>query len=131
MKHIAKIEFLWGYLATVILIGKFWWLPFVTSVLWVLGGSVRKIIRRLGVPLTVCTVSIYSGQLYQICYILPLGFAILCIGDGFPDKFSGDEGSWLGQQVNRFVKDATLGGYVTKVIPVVLLQLAWLPLWLK
>lgn len=102
----------------------------ITGTLWMLGGTYYKPIRRVGVPVTAVLVSLGLFH-WSFFLVIPLGFAVLCLGDGYPDPFSGDAGSWLGQQVARFIKDDRTGGLITKLIPVVLLQVAFIPIFLR
>ena len=126
MNRLSMQEIILGFFSTIILTIKLGWLGIalsaITAVLWVLGGSFKKSIRRIGVPLAV---SLFTGVWWSM-----LGFAVLTIGDGYPDSFSGDEGSWLGKQVKKLGLSDKVGGLVTKVIPVILLQLFWIPVFL-
>lgn len=131
--YLNRQELWLGFLATITLYFKIglWVIPLaiLCSILWALGGAYEKIIRRLGVPVAVCLVSFMLYKSYLIWFSMPFGYAILTIGDGYPD--SSDKGSWLGRQVAKCIKDATIGGFVTKLIPVILLQIAWLPIFLS
>lgn len=129
-------EFWIGFGATITLILKLGWimipLALICGYLWMLGGSYFKAIRRAGVPIIVLIAYGFQSWLGS-AVILSGGYGILCLGDGFPDyrPSTWDEGSWLGKQVERFTMDVELGGWITKLIPPVLLQLAWLPIWLS
>ena len=106
MKQLSIPEFITGLLAGV-------FLPvaatcFITGTLWMLGGTYYKPIRRLGVPVTAVLVS-YSMFHWSFLLTIPVGYAILCIGDGYPDSLTEDKGSWLGRFVSRFINDVVDG----------------------
>lgn len=88
-----------------------------SAVLWAIGGSWKKSIRRYGIPVMVA-----------MClsnYWALMAIPVLHLGDGYPDNFSGDEGSWLGQQVYQVIGPHEVGGLITKLIPVMLVQVVW------
>ena len=118
LKDISKQELILGFLSTIIFGNLI--LSILTSLLWGLGGTFKKSIRRLGVPIAVTIVTLNP---LSICGIFPL-----FLGDGFPDRrpTTSDEGSWLGRQVEKIIPDEYWGGIITKCIPVVLLQFIWL-----
>jgi hypothetical protein len=118
MNRISKQELIIGFLSTCIF-GTIW-LPILTSMLWGLGGTVKKSIRRFGVPIAVL---LFTHNPLSLCGIFPL-----FLGDGFPDhrESTKDEGSWLGRQVEKILPDEYVGGLTTKLIPVLLLQIVWL-----
>ena|SRR3990167_5627618 len=137
MNNISKQEFLIGILSVVPLTFKLGiytlLLCAVTGLLWVLGGTFNKLFRRLGVPISVLIFS--STQLlptYWYSLIVPIGFGILSIGDGFPDNrpTTRDEGSFIGRFVEMFLSNEDGGGIITKLIIAVLVQLAWIPIYL-
>lgn len=117
LKDIAPQELILGALSTIIFLNP--WLSILTSLLWGLGGSYAKGIRRFGVPIAV---GVFTGS-----WLALLGVPITMLGDGFPDRrpTTQDEGSWLGRQVEKFLPDDRIGGIVTKCIPVILLQVVW------
>ena len=129
MNRLSKQEFILGFFSTILLTFKLgWWgllLACITSVLWPLGGTYWKPIRRCGVPLAVL--------LFTQNWWCLLGFFPLLIGDGFPDHrtTTKDEGSWLGRQVEKVWPDDKVSGILTKVLVVIILQAAWLPILLK
>lgn len=130
MNRLSPQEIVLGFLSTILLTTKLSWLglglSLITATLWVLGGSYKKSIRRFGVPLAV---SLFTGVWWCM-----LGFIPLTLGDGFPDRrpTTADEGSALGRFVERYISsDDSIGGLITKLIPVVLLQLCWIPVYLK
>jgi len=133
LKRIAISEIILGFLSTILLTLKFGWcgvlLSCITSVLWALGGTYKKWIRRIGVPLSAYLMGVLvdHSSIATLMYF-PIGWLILSIGDGYPDTFSGDPGSWLGRQVKKLGFSDSVGGLVTKIIPVILLQLAWVPI---
>ena len=129
MNRLSMQEIVLGFLSTIILTIKLGWLGIalsaITAVLWVLGGSFKKSIRRIGVPLAV---SLFTGVWWSM-----LGFLPLTLGDGFPDRrpTTADEGSSLGRLVEKYISsEDSIGGLITKLIPVLLLQLFWTPVWL-
>ena len=129
MNKLSPQEIILGFLSTIILTIKLGWLGIVlsliTAALWVAGGTFNKAIRRFGVPIAV---SLFTGIWWCV-----LGFVVLTIGDGFPDRrpTTTDEGSALGRFVEKYISaDDTIGGLITKLIPVLLLQLFWIPIWL-
>ena len=65
--------------------------------------------------------------------ILPIGFGILCIGDGYPDyrPTTLDEGSWLGRQVEKLGLPDEFSGELTKWSIVLLFQLALIPVYVS
>lgn len=138
MKNFSKQEFVLGMLSVcpiIFVIGiKAMWLMVIAGALWMCGGTFNKLIRRLGVPITVYafSVNLLPPTPYMLAMI-PTGFCILCIGDGFPDNrpTTRDEGSVLGRFVERFLSDDEGGGILTKLCIPILLQLAWLPIYIQ
>ena len=66
------------------------------SILWAIGGSGPKMVRRLGVPAVVAT-SLAFTSLWLLLTMLPL-WGIVSIGYGMPDADpNGDKGSILGR----------------------------------
>ena len=137
MDRLSKQEFFIGVLGTIPLIFKLGaytpWLAVFCGVLWMLGGTYNKLIRRLGVPVSVFLYSclvLPPSYWYALC--VPMGYGVLCIGDGFPDNrpTTRDEGSFLGRLVERFISDEDGGGILTKILIPLILQLAWIPIYL-
>jgi len=137
IERFNKTEFLVGFFAVSllwlklgILVGLC--LSLLTGLLWWCGGTFEKVIRRLGVPALVLLVaSLKLGFHWQYGLVVPLGFAILCLGDGFPDLSTGDAGSWLGHEIYRLnIFSDELGGLATKLVVVFLFQLSLLPVLL-
>lgn len=98
-----------------------------------LGGTIRKIIRRYGVPLLVGVVSCFMLKSQLPILSIPIAILVLHIGDGFPDHrpTTRDEGSALGRFVEKFIPDMEVGGIVTKLLVVAILQFAWIPIWVS
>lgn len=131
----SKVEALRGFFAaipSVIMLG--WWgvvLSLLCGLLWMLGGTYAKTIRREGVSLSVFLYFwIFTGYhwIYPIAAIL--GIVILHQGDGFPDHRleTEDEGSPLGRFIERIFEpqtdwDTEWCGQVTKSIIVVGFQI--------
>lgn len=132
---ISKQEVVLGGMSTILLALKLWspWailLPVVTAFLWAYGGSGHgKLWRRLGVPLSAVAFTIVLlGFHWLYLLTIPVGFAILCLGDGYKSIYPYDDGSWLGRQVYRLGLSDYCGGLLTKLLVVCLLQVAWLPI---
>jgi hypothetical protein len=119
-KEFAPQELLLGACANSILI---WIVPgdiavpaiACSSVLWMLGGTFNKAIRRFGVPV-VCALSVGAHGWYLAAPVI--GVIWLYQGDGFPDHrpTTADAGSWLGRFVEKFVPQDEVGGPLTKYI---------------
>jgi hypothetical protein len=71
----------------------------VSGILWAIGGSGPKMVRRLGVPFVVA-VSMAFTSIWLLFLVLPL-WGIVSIGYGMPDET--DEGSWLGRFWRKFL----------------------------
>ncbi len=132
MNKLSKIEWLRGFVATLLVCFKIGWyglsVATICGIIWMLGGSIEKIIRRLGVPLfVICTSLLFN---WWAIWTLFVGYGILCLGDGYPDHNTGDSGSWLGRQVEKLGWPSEISGELTKWIPVLLFQLALLPIYL-
>ena len=130
LKDLSPQEFIIGCLATVALAFKIhWWALLVIplcGLLWMIGGTFPKAIRRWGVPI-VCAVS----HLTWWCLLsIPLGVLILSQGDGFPDHrpTTSDPGSPLGRFVERYLPNMDVGGLVTKLLIAVIFQASILPI---
>ena len=104
--------------------------------LWMFGGTYNKIIRRFGVPFVLWlhvqihfdwpAIDIWSALAFF------MGFAILCIGDGFPDHrlTTKDKGSWLGRFVEKYIDERDyIGGPITKWLIPVIFQVSLIPYW--
>lgn len=113
-----------------------WWIFLVaplSGLLWMAGGTYNKLIRRLGVPLLIyLSVSLHIPYQWWHLASLPLGFAILSIGDGYPDTRLStlDEGSWLGRCVDTIIDDPELGGVITKWLIPIIFQLSLVPYYI-
>jgi hypothetical protein len=133
---LSKQEMILGGLSVAVLGFKISWIVLLLSpicaILWALGGDKdgSKLFRRLGVPLSAVAFSTLAWGLHWHYFLtIPLGFAALTCGDGYPDPSTGDAGSWLGSKIysmNLFTDE--LGGLLTKVLVVVILQPAWIPI---
>lgn len=132
MKPYSKQEFFIGLVAllpSAILLK--WWgvvVAVLCGVLWVLGGTYHKAIRRWGVPaLRLLAVGILLGWSRQAFAAAAIGVAVLYQGDGFPDHrpTTLDPGSRLGRFVERFIPDPEVGGPVTKWLVALAFQLSW------
>lgn len=137
--RVAKIEFVRGFVSTILLttVLGLWGilLSFFTGILWEAGGSYWKSWRRIGVP-WVTALAIFpiwqNGLVVQWLITYWVGYGILCLGDGYPDFHNipnTDQGSWLGRQVKKLGLSDEIGGELTKWLIVVLLQLAWIPIF--
>jgi hypothetical protein len=94
-----------------------------SAVLWVLGGTYKKAIRRFGVPALIGAFAYFTGHWSPIA--TGLGVAVLHLGDGFPDRraTTKDEGSWLGRMVEKYVDDRDyIGGPATKLLIALIFQ---------
>lgn len=142
MKRLAPVEFLRGFVAVLPICFKVGWIGVtiaaLAGLLFMLGGTFLKSIRRFGVPILTCGVSCIILHNIWILVGVPIGFGILSIGDGFPDRRLGtyDRGSWLGRLVERILdpidQESIDGcGEVTKWCIVVLFQLALIPVYLS
>lgn len=135
VKHFNKSEFILGFLSTAILITRLHWtglaLSILTSFLWALSGAgfVPKAIRRYGVPIAAFAAVVYALHFHWWYLLMLDGIAVLHLGDSYPDfrPSTRDEGSWLGKVVYATGLSDELGGLVTKLIVVLILQLAWIP----
>ena len=138
MNRLSVQEIILGFLSTLILTIKLGWLGIalsaITAVLWVLGGTFKKSIRRYGVPITTlvfCTATLG----FQWYYLLSLlGIVVLVQGDGFPDHrpTTEDEGSRLGRFVEKYINsNDAIGGPITKLIIVLLFQLSLIPYFIR
>lgn len=111
-------------IASVFIIG--WWgvlLAAGCGILWMLGGTYHKAIRRWLVP---AAIAVTCG--FNFLAFAP-GVAILHIGDGYPDHrvSTWDSGSALGQFVERvWDLHPDAGGAVTKWLIVLIFQISWL-----
>jgi len=136
IERFNKTEFLVGFFAVSLLWLKLGiWiglcLSLLTGILWWCGGSFEKIIRRLGVPLVSFLVtSLTLGFHWWYVAMLPVGFAVLSLGDGYPDFSTGDAGSWLGSKVYKLGLTDYWGGLLVKLTVVLLFQLSLLPVLL-
>lgn len=140
MNRLAPIEFVRGFVATLLLSLIFGWIGIVMSLVcglfFMFGGTFHKAIRRVGIPGYIFGCSYFLLPVTPYCYIkyaisALLMFGILCLGDGYPDRrvSTADEGSWLGRQVEGWfnVLDPEIGGELTKWIVVVLFQISFIP----
>lgn len=71
----------------------------ICALLWAIGGSGPKMVRRLGVP-AVMAISLSFTSLWLLLLMLPL-WGIISIGYGMPGP--GDKGSALGRFYSRFL----------------------------
>lgn len=137
-KELSPQEFFIGLAATIfsVIFIKWWGIlaAVLCGVLWVLGGTYWKPIRRFGVPsLMWVAVETYRGwppiDLWPVL-AFGLGVAILHIGDGFPDHrpTTEDEGSDLGRWVEEHITaDDRIGGPLTKWLIALIFQLSLIP----
>lgn len=132
-KKFSKQEIVIGAVAsvtTVFVLGPWGLLVSALSgLLWVLGGTYLKAIRRWGVPaLQLAATIALRGFSVQAALVAAIGVALLHIGDGFPDRrpTTQDAGSWLGRLVECFILDPEVGGPVTKWLVAAIYQLRWL-----
>ena len=138
-KEFSKQEFFIGLVAVLPLVFIIGGLGFFSALacglVWVLGGSYGKPIRRFGVPFIIWShVEITRGwpaiDLWPVV-AFALGVAILHIGDGFPDRrpTTQDEGSALGRFVERFFPNDEIGGPITKWLIALIFQVSLIPYW--
>jgi hypothetical protein len=73
----------------------------VCAVLWAIGGSSKKMVRRIGVPV-VMAISLSFTSLWLLLTVLPL-WGVVSIGYGMPD--STDSGSALGRFYSRWLTE--------------------------
>ena len=102
----------------------------ISAVLWMLGGTFKKAIRRFGVPLVPL---IFAGLSWPALAAPVIGVALLHIGDGFPDRrpTTKDGGRWLGRQVEKYIDDRDyIGGPITKFLAVCIYALSLIPYFL-
>jgi hypothetical protein len=71
----------------------------ICAVLWAIGGSGPKMVRRLGVP-AVMSISLAFTSLWLLLSMLPL-WGVVSIGYGMPDAT--DKGSALGRFYSKFL----------------------------
>ena len=136
-KRFSYQEFFLGFVAPAVLIFKLHWIGLILSLLcgllWMLGGTYHKAIRRFGVPVLILifmsTVR-FNPLLQGISLALSIG--ILHIGDGFPDyrPTTLDAGSALGRLVEKFFPKDDIGGPLTKWLIAVIFQLSLIPYFL-
>lgn len=140
-KEFSPQEFFIGALSAVLTFFLIGWMAVFTvgscGLLWMLGGTYWKPIRRFGVPFVIwLDVEFVRGwspiDPWSITAFV-LGVAILHIGDGFPDHrvLSWDPGSALGRFVERFFPDDRIGGPLTKWIIALIFQVSLLPYFVK
>jgi len=131
-------EAILGGLSVAILVLKLGWFILILSplcaILWSMGGrsGSSKLFRRLGVPLSASTfITIALGFSWLRLLTIPLGFGILCLGDGYPDPLTQDRGSWLGSRIYQLnIFSDNLGGRLTKLAVPLIFQIALVPLFL-
>ena len=109
MNRLSIDEFFRGFVGTLVLTLVLGWiglgLSVACGVLYMLGGTFKKSIRRYGIPLLILAVcSVKLGFHWYYLFGL-LGILILSQGDGFPDhrNTSLDAGSSLGQWVEKHI----------------------------
>jgi hypothetical protein len=132
-KRFSYQEFFVGTAATISSVLFLGWkgipLALACGLLWMLGGTYLKTIRREGVNGAVFLYACWFHG-FQPFYLvgLGLGIAILHIGDGFPDRrpTTADPGSWLGRQVEKWVPNPEVGGPITKWLIALIFQNAML-----
>lgn len=112
-----------------------WALPMavVTSLLWAVGGAEggKKVVRRLGVPLTITSVCALFAHSWVPFISVPLAFGVLSIGYGIPSTQPPDEGSWLGQYCFELAnKNECLAEIYCRTIIYAFLIIAFLPCFL-
>lgn len=134
-KKLSVQELFIGLTATITFIFVIkWWgilLAVLCGLIWMLGGTYWKPIRRWGVPaMTAGAVQAYRGfpgvEIWPVVG-MALGIAILHIGDGFPDHrpATEDEGSALGRWVEKHITaDDRVGGPLTKWLIALIFQLS-------
>ena len=71
----------------------------ICSILWAIGGYKYKMVRRLGVPITIGVSLSFTSQ-WLLLLILPL-WGVFSIGYGMPDET--DKGSALGRFYSKFL----------------------------
>ena len=136
MNKISKQEFVVGFAATITLAFKIGWyatpLSIACSVLWAIGGTYAKFIRREGVSILCGTVACLVLRNSFCLFAIPAAMLVLHQGDGFPDHrpTTLDEGSRIGKFIERFVSNPEIGGPITKMMIAFLLQLAFIPIWI-
>ncbi len=136
-------EFFIGMASTIVLfsiLGIFGLvLSLFTGILWMLGGTYFKGIRRFGVPaVTFLFMAFFQGFKFHheslVISGIVIGIIILHQGDGFPDHrlTTQDEGSWLGRLVYKYIDDRdSVGGPITKWIIPILFQVSLIPYFIK
>ena len=129
MKKLSRQEFFIGFLSTVLLFN----LPIsiISGILWMLGGTYWKGIRRYGIPFVVALFGAIVGlSELEYLYVAISSCIILHIGDSFPDHrtTTADEGSWLGKQVEKIIPDMNIGGPITKLLIVFIFQISLIPI---
>lgn len=140
MNKLAPIEFVRGFVAVLPICFKVGWIGVsiagLSGLLYCLGGTYSKLIRRLGIPVSIVLYMVILGFWYNwLLLTIPIGFGILSLGDGFPDHrpTTLDEGSWLGRLVEKVLDGVPddIGGEITKWIIVLLFQLALVPVYVS
>lgn len=133
-KRMSLQEYLIGCVVPAFLIFKLGWMALILSILsgllWVLGGTYHKAIRRFGVPVLILI--FVSTKLFNpiaAAISLALGIGILHMGDGFPDyrPTTASSGSWLGRQVEKIFPQDDMGGPLTKWLIALIFQLSLIP----
>ena len=136
-KRFSYQEFFLGFVAPAVLIFKLHWIGLILSLLcgllWMLGGTYHKAIRRFGVPVLILI--FVSTKLFNpiaAAISLALGIGILHMGDGFPDyrPTTASSGSWLGRQVEKIFPQDDMGGPLTKWLIALIFQLSLIPYFL-
>ena len=86
-----------------------------SSILWTLGGTFFKPLRRFGVPLIALP---FMWLSWSNVAAAVLGIVWLHQGDGFPDRrpTTADPGSWLGKLVEKAIPAPEIGGPFTKYL---------------
>jgi len=137
MNRLSIDEFFRGFVGTLVLTIVLGWigilLSLVCGVLYMLGGTFNKAIRRFGIPLLILAVCSLKGFHWYYLFGL-LGFLILSIGDGFPDHrpTTQDEGSALGRWVEKHISsNDAIGGPITKWLIPLIFQLLLAPYFIK
>lgn len=100
------------------------------GILWMLGGTYLKTIRREGVPAAVFLWASFFNGFHWWYLFAALGILVLHQGDGFPDhrETTADEGSWMGRWVEAHIEnDPEIGGPITKWIWVPIFALTLVP----
>jgi hypothetical protein len=105
MKQLNKEELLVGFIYGSCCWPLISWLAVIPgvicSLLWAIGGSGPKLVRRLGVPLVMAVILSFTN-LWLLFTVLPL-WGIVAIGYGMPNNKNGDEGSTLGRFYLKFL----------------------------